>query len=228
MKTLPVEINGKQIPCHLKRKAVRLIYLRLKPGPILEIVLPRNKDIDLEALFEKKRRWLEKKIKEISQAKKLFEDDTLLYRGEPFEIKVCPTEKLHCGVRISKKVFFVYLNSRKTKKEVLIDFLTTQTLEYTQEKAQNFARKIGVLYKTVATKETKRWGYCTRDGNIFFNWRLICLPESLIDYIVLHEVLHLKHFNHSPQFKKEMAKYLVDFKEREKQLKTYILNDINQ
>ncbi|RKY89345.1 hypothetical protein DRQ15_09055, partial [candidate division KSB1 bacterium] len=67
MKTLPVEINGKQIPCHLKRKAVRLIYLRLKPGPILEIVLPRNKDIDLEALFEKKRRWLEKKIKEISQ-----------------------------------------------------------------------------------------------------------------------------------------------------------------
>ncbi|MCG2827515.1 MAG: M48 family metallopeptidase [Thermoplasmatales archaeon] len=220
---MPVlEINGKKISCNIKRKDVRHIYLKVKPGFQLEVVLPRNRNIHVESILKKKHIWIEKKIKEISKVKKVFDNDTVLYKGDPVKVKVYTVKKPGKGLRLYKKVILVYEDSKRKKEEVLRDFITRQTLDYVQEKAKRFAKELQLSYNTISTKEMKKWGYCNRNGKLFFNWRLICLPERLADYIVFHEILHLKHFNHSKQFKKDMTKYFIDSKEVEIMLKNYL------
>lgn len=222
---MPVlEVNGKRITCDIKRKDIRHVYLKLNPNLRLEVSLPSNADVSADSILEKKRPWIERKVKEISEAKRIFNDDSVLYKGEYIRVKAYAARKPSKGVRLYRKVIFVYEDSEKKRDEILIDFITRQTLEYIQQKAAEFAKKLGVTYNHISPRETKRWGYCTREGNLFFNWRLICLPQRLVDYIILHEFLHLKHFNHSKQFKKDIARYFLDYKELEVMLRSYIAN----
>lgn len=67
--------------------------------------------------------------------------------------------------------------------------------------ALKLARQTQLRPKAVRIKDTRsRWGSCAPDGTLAFCWRLICAPEFVQDYVVAHEVAHLRHMNHSPQF----------------------------
>ncbi len=68
-------------------------------------------------------------------------------------------------------------------------------------KSDEYAEKIGVKVRRISIRDQKsRWGSCSSSGNLNFSWRLILMPEQVIDYIVAHEVAHLRHMNHSPDF----------------------------
>lgn len=56
------------------------------------------------------------------------------------------------------------------------------------------------------------WGYCKRDGSITFTWRLVCQPEAFIRYVAVHELCHLRHFDHSPAFWAEVERVIPDWK----------------
>ena len=73
-------------------------------------------------------------------------------------------------------------------------------------------------FKVADVREIKNWGYCTRNGRLSFSWQLIALPERLREYVILHELTHLEEFNHSPAFKRRLAKLCPDYREREKEL----------
>jgi len=222
---MPVlEINGKRITCDIRRKDIRHIYLKLKSNLQLELSLPHNTDISVDGILEKKRSWIERKVKEISEAKKTFNGDSILYKGEYIRVKAYVLKRPRKGVRLYKRVILIYEDSESNREAILADFITKQTLEYIQQKAAEFAKELGVTYGSIFTKEMKKWGYCTREGDLFFNWRLICLPQRLADYIVLHELLHLKHFNHSKQFKNDMTGHFIDYREVVAQLKNYLLH----
>ena len=218
-----LEISGHRITCEIKRRGVRHIYLKLKPGFRLEVILPRHSGISAAGILEKKRPWIEKKVKEISKAKKIFDGDTIFYKGEPRKVRVYPAKKPRKQVRLYKNVIHVYENSGKRRDKLLIDFITGQTICYVEEKARKVSNELGLFYNSIGTKEMKKWGYCTKNGGLFFNWRLICLPERLADYIIFHEILHLKHFNHSKRFKKDLTRCFGDHKEAETMLKNYLL-----
>jgi len=69
------------------------------------------------------------------------------------------------------------------------------------ERLDDYAARLGVTYKTLALSSAgTRWGSCTVAGNIRLNWRLIHYPLPLIDYVVAHELAHLREMNHSPRF----------------------------
>ncbi|WDP93157.1 MAG: M48 family metallopeptidase [Desulfobacter sp.] len=65
---------------------------------------------------------------------------------------------------------------------------------------------------------TKRWGSCTRDNEIILNYDAVKLPFTLIDYIVVHELVHIKHKDHSKAFYQELAKYMPDWELLEEKL----------
>ena len=75
-----------------------------------------------------------------------------------------------------------------------------------------------VSSRRVDVREIGKWGYCTRGGRLSFSWQLIALPERLREYVVLHELTHLSHFDHSPAFKRKLAAYCPDFRDREREL----------
>lgn len=91
---------------------------------------------------------------------------------------------------------------------------------FVHEKVAAFATVHGFTYGRIAIRNTKRsWGSCSELGNLNFNYKIIFLPEALAEYIIVHELCHLREFNHSPRFWAHMDEILPDHKERRRMLK---------
>ena len=88
------------------------------------------------------------------------------------------------------------------------------------EKVQYYAPLIGVTYNQIAIRaQHTRWGSCSSKGNLNFNCLLALVPPEALDYVVVHELCHLKELNHSDRFWNEVAKILPDYKTCKKWLK---------
>jgi predicted metal-dependent hydrolase len=75
-------------------------------------------------------------------------------------------------------------------------------------------------YNRVSIKDTKtRWGSCSKRGNLNFSYKLALMPEHLADYVIVHELCHLKKFNHGPKFWKLVGEAMPDWQERRMELK---------
>lgn len=95
---------------------------------------------------------------------------------------------------------------------------------YLQKRTEFFAQKMGLCYQELRYKKMKsRWGSCSSLGVITFNTQLLKVERSLIDYVVVHELAHLKYMNHSKAFHSLVREYLPDADQRRKKLKTITL-----
>ena len=82
-----------------------------------------------------------------------------------------------------------------------------------KRKTAAYARKMDVTYGRITIREQKtRWGSCTSEGNLNFNWRLIFAPEKVLNYVVVHELAHRKEMNHSPAFYAVVASVMPEYK----------------
>ena len=92
------------------------------------------------------------------------------------------------------------------------------------KRVRHYCEAMGVTVGYVTVKNQKtRWGSCSAKGNVNFNYQLAFLPDELLDYVVIHELAHRRHMNHSRAFWAEVEKYCPDYLERREQLKEYSL-----
>lgn len=81
------------------------------------------------------------------------------------------------------------------------------------------AKQMGVSYKKITIREQKtRWGSASSKGNLNFNWKLILMPRKVLEYVVVHELSHLKVMNHSPAFYRVVAQHMPDYEQPKKWL----------
>ena len=92
------------------------------------------------------------------------------------------------------------------------------------KRVRHYCETMGVTVGYVTVKNQKtRWGSCSAKGNVNFNYQLAFLPEELLDYVVIHELAHRHHMDHSRAFWAEVEKYCPDYRERRAALKEYSL-----
>ena len=103
-----------------------------------------------------------------------------------------------------------------TRLEELVTIWLRDTAQgWFEQRAAHFARVLDVRVKNIRLSNARtRWGTCHPDGRVHLNWRLIQAPPALIDYVVVHELAHLREPNHSPRFWTWVAGVLPDYKER--------------
>jgi hypothetical protein len=78
----------------------------------------------------------------------------------------------------------------------------------------------GLTVTKISIRNQKwRWGSCSRDGHICLNWRLVLLPDRVRDYVLIHELMHLKRLDHSPRFWKLVERACPDYRELRRQLR---------
>jgi predicted metal-dependent hydrolase len=94
-----------------------------------------------------------------------------------------------------------------------------QARELVTRKLAEFNLFYNFKFNSVAIRNQRsRWGSCSRQGNLSFNYRLALVPEALVDYVVVHELCHLGEFNHSKDFWDLVAETIPDHQARRKQL----------
>ncbi len=91
--------------------------------------------------------------------------------------------------------------------------------ELIPKRAGYYAQILGVTFQRIRITETKtRWGSCSPRGTLSFHWKLLLAPEGVLDYVIVHEVCHLKEINHSEKFWAWVAFLMPDYKEKKKWL----------
>ena len=103
-----------------------------------------------------------------------------------------------------------------------IQRLADEAMSVLPAKATYYAPKVGVAFGRITIRNQRtRWGSCSSKGNLNFNYRLAYMPPAVLDYVVVHELAHLRHMDHSKEFWALVGVYLPDYKERRKWLKEH-------
>jgi predicted metal-dependent hydrolase len=117
-------------------------------------------------------------------------------------------------VRTAKEV------SYEQTRELVFDFYLQAAQRVFPERVRQLSEQTGLIPKKLSLRKQKTlWGSCTHRGHIQLNWKLISAPLSVIDYVIIHELAHLRHPNHSQRFWKTVETYCPDYKSLRKWLK---------
>ena len=107
----------------------------------------------------------------------------------------------------------------------LSSYEKSQIKDKISQKVRYYSSIMGVTIGRISIRNQKtRWGSCSSKGNVNFNYRLYYMEEDLMDYVVVHELAHRKHMNHSPAFWQEVARYCPDYMDRRRRLRTFSLS----
>jgi predicted metal-dependent hydrolase len=121
-------------------------------------------------------------------------------------------------MKTMKKIGGNSLFSRHNKKEYLK--LREYARDFVAKRLEKYGEFYGFEYKKVAIRNQKtRWGSCSSKSNLNFNYKIVLLPERHADYIIVHELCHLKEFNHSRVFWNLVSQTIPEYKKIIKQLK---------
>ena len=157
--------------------------------------------------------WILKKIEEQTGGEfaDVMEGKTLLDDGVRKPVKYGAARSEEKGGQ-----FFL-----KNEKAVRPFFERTRCL-FLPDEVFELSRRTGMMPADVSVRDFKaRWGCCDADGRIRLNWRLVMLPPALREYVLIHELCHLKEMNHSAAFWKLVGKHCGDYRQRRRLLKKY-------
>ena len=191
-------------PVSVRRSSKRRsIELRVSGGGGLRVLCPiAMTDFQIGAFIDSKSSWIESKLSQIAsrqlESPPSLEDGSLWrFRGQEF------TLKLETGdARVLLEGDFLTVYSDLTAAERLLrDWYYRQAESYLLSRTAHFSERMNVEPAKVQLKAYRSmWGRCNARHEIAFDWRVIQAPDSVIDYLVVHELAHLHHFNHSPEF----------------------------
>lgn len=141
----------------------------------------------------------------------------LLLLGETYTIITYDGKKV--GLDSERKL--LYLPQEKTEYRIK-KWIKENALRILTGVTEETSKRMGVSYRSVSVSSARsRWGVCTYDNAIRYSYRLLYVPKAVLEYVVVHELAHTKHKDHSKRFWAEVAKYVPDWKEKRKWLKTH-------
>ncbi len=216
-----------------KRKTLG-IKVGLEEGVIVRA--PTHLPVDvIRKKVQEKGDWILQKLEKMGEIepkpapKEFMSGEKLPYLGRRYRLKVNKenNSSKEVDVRLYRGKFYIGLSSqineseRRTKiRQALIKWYRSHAQKRIAERVEKYQSKIGVTPAKVKVKhQKKRWGSCSNKRNLNFNWRIIMAPISLVDYVVVHELTHLKYPHHSKEFWDTIASILPDYKERRERLR---------
>lgn len=204
----------------------RTLALEIKPNGELIVRAPKKYSLGkIEKLVATKKKWILTKQKEAKerfsaseQFKPKFHDGAIfLYCGNKYPLKIVKGKHI---LLQDELLFPEKFLSRPLPHLIL--WYRKEALRIIKERMQIYAPLMQVKFRSLKiTSAKRRWGSCSIKGNICFSWRLILTPLAIIDYVVVHELAHLKQHNHSKAFWYEVAKILPNHKQYKKWLKIH-------
>lgn len=223
-----VELGVRTLHYRLKRSSRKSIGFVID-GTGLCITAPRWVAIaDIENAIAEKQRWIFAKLAEwktrteqrVLPRVEWSDGAELPFLGKPIAVKLgASLLAFDEATRVLALPLPPHAEEQQIKDRVT-GWLQGEATRIFGERLVVYAEKLGVSFRSYAlSSAATRWGSCSSEGRIRLNWRLIHFPLSVVDYVVAHELAHLREMNHSPRFWRTVESIFPEFREARKQLK---------
>jgi predicted metal-dependent hydrolase len=193
-----IEINQKLVTVKLeKRRNIKHVYLRVLNPTLIQIKTNIYYTLyDARELIQKKISWIENSISKLEE--KSIDEDEFLYLGQRKKIEDFKIKNID-------------------------NFYKKEILKYLPDLVQKYSIKMNLMPTTISYRKNKRtWGSCNYKNGLNFNILLMKFPIELMEYVVIHELAHIQHKNHSKDFWNLVKEFCPDYKQREKLFKNFL------
>ncbi len=218
-----VEVGGRMIRLwFVPNRRARRYVLRLRPDGTARVTIPRGGSAGEARRFAARNAgWLERQLLRHAlhtQPKPWVAGSELLFRGERVKL-----ERVSNGEGWSLRLAEQAINARPDSGDLRRDIerhLWRLAKRELPPRVLELAAQHGLTVRKVMVRNQRsRWGSASRRGTISLNWRLVQAPETVCDYLIIHELAHLKEMNHSTRFWREVARMCPGYREAERWLK---------
>lgn len=221
-------IKGRQIDCEIVRMQRRTVAIQIHPDKRIELKVPLLYNIDeVEPFLVKHHRWIFNRLdapeKKSREPKKFVDGEMHYFLGKQYPLRIIISPENTVEFRDDTIIVYAKYNVSDLIAVLLERWYYQQAHQVFQEISiplMKQMKKYNVLPKSFTIKKMKtRWGSCSSKGSINLNLDLIKLSEGCIKAVILHELCHLVHMNHSKEFYALMTAEMPDWKVWDKQLK---------
>lgn len=226
-----IEVNKQKIYFTIERKRVKNINLRVNINKKIYISVPLDMPLDsIKKFIENKYKWINKQIEyyntfaEIKENLNFENGETVFILGKQYLMNIVIDEKN--GVELKGKYIKISVKEKHIANKKYINNIYDKWLrkyamniytEVVKEYEKKFKKYNVKNPQIIIRKMSKRWGSCIpKENKIILNLKLIKTPICCIEYVILHELCHFKHQNHSKKFYNFLNIFMPDWKERKK------------
>lgn len=203
------------------RKRKKTISLHIGNNSEVIIAAPYFTPADeINRFVEEKQNWISKAIQKRSQAlilskeKEYVTGETFYYLGQsyPLETRFEPLE--NTGVIFWDNRFFINCPAnREMRKYYFIRWYKKKAKEHMSARVEHLSRELNLRHGGIRiTSANQRWGSCSEDNALAFSFRLMMAPPEVIDYVIIHELMHIRQKNHSSKFWNLVVEHMPDYK----------------
>lgn len=198
-------VAGRELPLKVvENERARRLTLRIAPGgEALRVTAPPGVPLrEVDRFLERHRGWLEERLRKLPEHPLVRPGIKIPLRGVPHLIVHEPgTRGTVIATMVEERPALIVNGDRRHLPRRLADFLKREAKRDIEVLVARHAATVGRRPKAIRYKDTSsRWGSCTADGVLSFSWRIMMAPPAVIDYLVAHEVAHLREMNHGPRF----------------------------
>jgi predicted metal-dependent hydrolase len=203
--------------------------IKVEDGVVI-VVVPRALTQErIKKLLDDKKIWIKQKIAlspelQVTHEKHYVSGEAFSYLGRNYRLKITEGELTPIKLMQGRLTISAPKDDSQHKlvKYALISWFRRRAELKLREKIIRYSPIVGVETNGYKVKEFQsRWGSCTPGGRVDFNWKIIMAPNRVVDYVVVHELCHLKQHDHSPQFWKLVESIMPDYLESKEWLRVH-------
>ena len=231
VETSAVTWGETHLPYTIRRSARRkkTVAVTVDPAGRVLLVAPEHFATSrLDAMVRRKAPWIVQRLRRAqshgppASPREFVSGESVLYLGRHYRLKVDPHETGYAKLRGGWLHVPAPARPRQTAtvRESVVAWFRRHAAERLPERVAAWRPKAGVaMPRVVIADQQKRWGSCDRRGTIRLNWRIIQAPMRLVDYVVVHELVHLRHRGHGRDYWQAVGRIMPDYERRREDLK---------
>lgn len=157
-----------------------------------------------------------------SHLKECVDGENIVLFNTPYSLKLDQVDKIECDEH--NRILKFPISLQESFKEELVEWLEFKLIEFVNIKLDKYSKKFGHSPKKILVSDLgRKWGVCTPKGTIKLNWKLAISPYFVVEYVLCHELAHLKHLDHSRQFYSLLDSVYIRRREAERWLENNFL-----
>ena len=199
----------------------KTISMQINSGTEVKIFAPYFTPMkEINRFIEEKQNWISKALQKHSPAlpqnkeKEYVTGEVFYYLGQPYPLEAYFEPLENTGVIFWKNGFFLNCPANiEMRRYYFKQWYKKKAREYLNDRVAHFSRELNLQPQGIRiTSAKQRWGSCSEDNSLAFSFRLMVSPPEVIDYVVVHELIHIRQKNHSSKFWNLVIKSVPDYK----------------